>query len=281
MVLMSSALINKKLAAQRVLLAQDWSSWGDISLKSATTLFEVWGLPTVSLPVQLLAAHTGWSKQAPAVSLTSWLEATLQDWSDFSWRGICLGYLGSKALIDLWQAYLSRQARLVILDPAMADQGHLYHGLPPDYVEKFQELLPWADVLTPNVTEAQLLTGRSLNDDQSLQWALQELSGQMRGQQVVITSVRTADQIGCAYLEDQQLVKVMQPYYPRHLFGSGDLFTALLSLLLLANFQFAPAIRQAAYLTAQAVRQTAKSALDVELTAIIAPLLRLRGDSDE
>ncbi|WP_173581557.1 bifunctional hydroxymethylpyrimidine kinase/phosphomethylpyrimidine kinase, partial [Lacticaseibacillus camelliae] len=47
-----------------------------------------------------------------------------------------------------------------LLDPAMADGGKLYSGFDDAYVAAMRALIPQASVITPNLTEAQLLLGQ-------------------------------------------------------------------------------------------------------------------------
>ncbi|WP_182437952.1 PfkB family carbohydrate kinase [Bombilactobacillus bombi] len=266
---------------KRFLLAQDWSSWGDISLQTASALFQLWGLPTVSLPVKLLAAHTGWDKQAPSIDLNAWVQQTLDHWQMVQWSGIYLGYLGSNSLIDLWLSYLKQQSCPIILDPAMADHGKLYHGLSAHYVDRQKQLLPLVDVLTPNLTEAQLLVGFPITDADTLKQALQSLAQQLRGHHVVITSVAYKNQLGCAYLDGQKTRLILQPRQPRQLFGSGDLFTSLLAIFIFTGAPFETAVVQATKLTTLALQRTALTSRDIQIATIIPDLLRLRDDNHE
>lgn len=261
---------------KRTLLAQDWSVWGDISLKTATTLFQVWGLPAVSLPVKLLAAHPGWAAQTPQQDVTAWLQRVLDYWQQQAWSRIYLGYLGSPAVVEVWQRYLATAACPVILDPAMADQGQLYQGLDVNYVHAISGLLPYVDVLTPNISEAQFLVGFPIIDHDSLSRALHLLAAQMRGSQVIITSIQQDQQIGCAFLNQGVVQTSLYPQQRRTLFGSGDLFTTLVVLFLAADFSFAAAVQQATRLTTLAVKQTPFSARDIQVAAIIPALLELK-----
>lgn len=264
---------------KRTLLAEDWSALGDISLKTAVTLFQVWGLPAVSLPVKLLAAHPGWDVQAPQHDLTSWLQSVLHYWQYQSWSGIYLGYLGSRAVIDVWKQYLLTATCPVILDPVMADHGQLYQGLDVNYVHAISQLLPYVDVLTPNISEAQFLVGFPISNHDSLIRALHLLAAQMHSSRVIITSIQQNQEIGCAFLNKGTVHTILYPRQQRTLFGSGDLLTALLVLFLAAGFSFSVAVKQATRLTTLAVKKTPTSALDIQAAAIIPALLELKDDN--
>ncbi|NVY96369.1 bifunctional hydroxymethylpyrimidine kinase/phosphomethylpyrimidine kinase [Lactobacillus sp. DCY120] len=258
------------------LVAEDWSCLGRISLQTATTIFQIWGLPTTYFPVHLLAAHPGWDPNAPQLDLTAWLEETLTYWHNRVFKGAYLGYLGSIAVTHLWQQFLEDCSGLVLLDPAMADHGQLYPGFDEDYVQAQRELLTVADVLTPNLSEAELLLKQSITTDTDLTAALVSLTRQIRGDKVIITSVHEGQQIGCAYLEHQQLRKVLHPRNPHNFTGTGDLFSSLLACLLFSGWQWQQAIVQATALTAEAVNLTPATAVDVDLTAIIPRFWRLK-----
>ena len=56
----------------------------------------------------------------------------------------------------------------------MGDHGRTYSSITETHVQKMKELLPLADIITPNITESCLLTGTPWKDGE---WTLQELSG--------------------------------------------------------------------------------------------------------
>ena len=56
----------------------------------------------------------------------------------------------------------------------MGDHGRAYSSITETHVQKMKELLPLADIITPNITESCLLTGTPWKDGE---WTLQELSG--------------------------------------------------------------------------------------------------------
>ncbi|UQS81938.1 PfkB family carbohydrate kinase [Bombilactobacillus folatiphilus] len=259
------------------LIAEDWSSWGNISLQSATTIFQILGIASVKLPVNLLATHPGHDVNAPQLPLDHWLATVLDYWSDVEFSGLALGYLGNQALIELWVQYLvQHQLPLVVIDPAMADHGKLYGSLPADYVQWQRKLLPFADVLTPNLTEAELLLDQKVTTKTQLREALLALQQQIHGQDVVITSVRMQDQIGCAYLDGECLRTIFYPAAPSGHAGSGDLFTSILAGSLHKGASFVDAVQQATQMTTKAVAQTPATELDLQLTPIIDDLQELR-----
>ena len=72
------------------------------------------------------------------------------------------GYLASEAqgkLLERAIELLKNDETLVIVDPAMADNGKYYANLGDWMAECFRRLIKKANIITPNITEACLLTG--------------------------------------------------------------------------------------------------------------------------
>jgi len=71
-------------------------------------------------------------------------------------------------------SYYSTNALKVLCDPVMGDDGSLY--VPETFVAKYRDnLLPLADITTPNQTEAELLTGVTITDLASARLACNKL----------------------------------------------------------------------------------------------------------
>lgn len=85
-----------------------------------------------------------------------------------AFQGIATGYLGSIHQIDLVEDFLRRFDRpetIVLVDPVMGDYGALYPTYSQELAENVGRLLPYADILTPNLTEACILTGTDYRPD--------------------------------------------------------------------------------------------------------------------
>lgn len=259
------------------LVAEDWSSWGSMSLQVATTVLQNLGIPSVSLPVNLLATHPGHDVQAPKLDVSQWLQQVLTYWDQVAFSGLALGYLGTKQLVTIWQKYLANHhLPLVVIDPAMADNGRLYGLLNHDYVKAQRQLLPFADVLTPNFTEAQLLLDTTITTSNQLGQALKQLTQQIKGNKVVITGVANQDKVGCVYLMAGKLQYLAYPKAQHSVSGSGDLFTSILAGCLLQQMDWLQAVQTATRLTTKAVTLTPTKQSDVQVATIAADLEQLR-----
>ena len=71
-----------------------------------------------------------------------------------------IGLLGNVEIIEVVKAFCQRNAKQfpIILDPVMAFKES-EHALKQTYLQKLIELFPFADLITPNLIETQLLLG--------------------------------------------------------------------------------------------------------------------------
>ena len=110
------------------------------------------------------------------------------------------GYMGSVAFLEAVIAHLDlilqhSPAIQFVCDPVMGDEGSLY--VPAEFVALYRDrLVPRCHLVTPNQTEAQLLTGLAIACLADARRAC-ELLHDMGPRQVVITSFNvSADQLG-------------------------------------------------------------------------------------
>ena len=145
-----------------------------------------------------------------------------------------------------------KEGLLVMTDPIMADEGKLYNGVTEETVENMRRLIGVADVIVPNLTEAEFLTGlyegqQSLTRDQVRRVidALREFGPRS----VVITSGQQAEtgehavwgydhRAGEYFCIPFQFIDVHFP-------GTGDMFSAVLVGELLGGTAFQGAVRRA------------------------------------
>lgn len=158
------------MSYKRVLTVQDISCIGQCSLTVALPILSVCGHETVVLPSAVLSSHTGGFRGNTFRDLTEDFPDIRKHWcrEGIFFDAIYTGYLGSEKQIDYVRELIRTTKKAgtpVIVDPAMADNGKLYSGFTPAYVEHMKQLCAEADYLLPNITEACLLTGMDYRAD--------------------------------------------------------------------------------------------------------------------
>lgn len=224
-----------------ILVAEDLSAVGGISLSAALPVLTAMQYDVAALPTSLLSTHTSGYGQPAVVDLSDWLPAVFKHWTDaqLDFDHALIGYVGSVELCRLLKTYLEKQRlSLLVVDPVLGDLGKLYSGFDETYVAAMRELIQTADVILPNVTEASLLTGRTYQQQPELKATLQALQALLKpGAHAVITDVRRGERIGCAWIDELDQVQFIgQPLLPGHYNGTGDTLAAAIAGLMGRGF---------------------------------------------
>jgi len=99
--------------------------------------------------------------------------------SDVRVDGVKIGMLSNATIIrTVYKVLAKYRPRIVVLDPVMVSKsGH--HLLNPKAVEiLIEELLPLAKVVTPNIPEAEVLSGLKIHDDKDMELAAKLIHAQ-------------------------------------------------------------------------------------------------------
>lgn len=151
------------MAYRRILTVQDISCLGQCSTTVSLPILSACGHETCVLPTMVLSTHTGGLGTPTRRDLTADMLPIAVHWKQQGITFDCIytGYLGKpeqvKLVSQIADDLLCPSGKLIV-DPAMADHGHLYGSIGPEYVEAIGELCRRADVILPNITEACLLT---------------------------------------------------------------------------------------------------------------------------
>ncbi|WP_436676446.1 PfkB family carbohydrate kinase [Lactiplantibacillus plantarum] len=244
-----------------MLVAEDLSAVGGISLSSALPVLTAMQYDVAALPTSLLSTHTSGYGTPAVVDLSTWLPQVFAHWTraQLHFDQALIGYVGSVALCQQITTYLEQQTlSLLVVDPVLGDLGQLYQGFDQDYVAAMRQLIQQADVILPNTTEAALLTGAPYQVTPDLEVILPALQAQLKtGAHAVITDVQRADQIGCAWLDEAGHVQYCGArLLPGHYNGTGDTLAAVIAGLLGRGYALAPTLARANQWLNMAVAET-------------------------
>lgn len=257
------------------LIAEDLSAVGNISMTEALPILAAFGQRPVPLPTVVLSAQTEGLGEPAKLQTASWLEQTNQQWreiTDLRFDQALIGYVGNVAALTAVQQLLTTwQPMEVVLDPVLGDHGKLYPGLDANYVSALSSLLELGTVLTPNLTELEILSGVNLTvvDNEHLQRALQTLNQKLPNpKQIIVTGVKRQNQIGSFWLADGKLQSYFVKYLPRHFSGAGDAFAAILTGYLGRGSTLADSVQQTMNTLQLAMNATLESDYDSGLDLV-------------
>lgn len=251
---------------KRIASIQDFSCIGSCSQTIALPVLSAMGVECAALPTALLSAHTAFDGFV-SLDLTPQLPAIMAHWRAMHLRfdAVYTGYLASAEQVGLVGALLDgmgERPALTLIDPVMGDNGALYAGFSDAFPQAMRALCGRADVMTPNVTEACLLTGTAYSpvQDAAQTRRLLERLLELGCRAAVLTGLRVDGDMAVAALQrDGTGTLVRTSYIPEVFHGTGDLFASTCAGALVQGAPLERAVRLAADYVALTLRRTVQA----------------------
>lgn len=220
---------------KRIITIQDISCVGRCSLTVALPIISAAGVECGVLPTAVLSTHTAFDKFT-FCDLTDEIEPISKTFSDLGIDFDCIytGYLGSfrqLALVDDFISTHKKENTLVVIDPAMADNGVLYKGFTPEFAKAMANLVRHADLVIPNLTEACFMLDVPYTEDYDEDYIkdiLVRLTG-LGAKCAALTGITFDNKTLGAYSYDSETGKFFyyaNNYLPVRYHGTGDIFAS-------------------------------------------------------
>ena len=248
----------------RVAAVHDLCGYGKCSLGIAIPVLSAAGIDVCPVPTSLFSAHTRFPKfymHDTTPMLGDYLDAWREEGIELD--GIYSGFLGSAEQVDaILRLYREYPGALRIVDPVMGDGGAKYPTYTDEMCEAMKGLVDDADLLTPNLTEASILTGIPYEgqdvDEAYVRRVMDALFG-MGAKAVVIKGVvHEGEQIIRNYVavSGGEMEEVSGELLPYMLHGTGDLFASGLTAAVYAGESLSASVEFACALVRHAMQIT-------------------------
>jgi len=254
---------------KRIAAIHDISGLGKCSLTVALPVISASGVECSCIPTALLSTHTGGFTGYTFRDLSDELLPIAGHWKreGIVFDGIYSGYLASaeqgrmlESVIDI----LADESTKIIVDPVMADNGEYYCNHGREMCLAFRRLCARADIITPNVTEAALLTDNEYfegpHDDEYIDRLFRGLEKYCSGI-IAITSIRSkSGMVGVAALNTRTGERYVaeRPVSPGVFYGTGDLFASAFAALTIRGAGLSDAIGTALSLVGDSIDRTVR-----------------------
>lgn len=241
-------MIPKKLA-----MINDIAGFGRCSTTVSLPIISAMGVQVCPVPTSVFSNHTGFPS-FQFLDLTENMKAYFAQWEamNLSFDGIYCGFLGSMEQIEIVGAFLEKQKKnhsFVIIDPVMGDNGHAYSTITKEHCEEMRNLIYKADIITPNLTEACLLTGTPYDehmDKATLQVVAYRLHS-MGPSHIVITGIKNNDCFLNYIFQNGKEPSVYQvPVSGESRPGTGDVFASIIAGDAMNQVDFEHSVKRAA-----------------------------------
>lgn len=271
------------LSTKRVLAIHDMCSFGRCSLTAAIPVISAMGIQVCPFPTALFSNNLTYGDYT-FTDFTPHMTGFMDKWQHlgFSYDAVYSGFLADAGQIAIVTDAIRRFAKkdtLVIVDPAMADNGALYPVFTPDIITEMRKLIRQATIITPNYTEACLLLdipyAETIPQTKYIMSLCRKLAD-LGPKQVVITSVPAPHEeikVVSYDTETASFDECTTSRIPFSTCGTGDLFASVLTGAVLNNCTLHGAVQEAMDFVSYAIEYTYQSGSDYREGVQVEPCL--------
>lgn len=238
---------------KKIAVINDLSGFGRCSLAVAIPVISHLKVQCCPVPTSIFSNHTGF-KEYFFDDYTDKMQEYIEYWKKLGleFEGISSGFLGSKKQIEIVKKFIvdfkSKRTK-VIVDPVMGDNGRKYATYTKEMCDAMNELVEYADILTPNLTEACILTGVDYKQEG---WKVKELIAMakalsIRGPEgVVITGIPWGSFVANLVYQDGQEHKIVKTHrVGNERSGTGDVFSSIIAADAVNGVEFYQSVKKA------------------------------------
>ena len=253
---------------KRIALINDITGFGRCSIAVMTPIVSAMKIQAVTIPTAILSTHT----QFPIYyfdDYTPRMKDYIQTYKDLNleFDAIATGFLGSKEQVDIVIDFIQNFKKgnaFVLVDPVMGDHGQLYATYTEEMCNKMRELVKYADLMTPNLTELATLVGKPFPKElptfDELNLMCEELSKQGPNH-IVVTGIPYNEKQILNFIynknEDYQIVVVERIGKDRC--GTGDVIASVIAGSYLNGYSFYESVKKATHFASQCIAYCEKT----------------------
>ena len=237
---------------KKIAVINDFSGFGRCSIAVALPVISMLKVQCCPLPTSIFSNHTGFPSYF-FEDYTSRMVPYMQEWKklDLHFNGICSGFLGSKEQIEIVKKFFKEfktEETQIIVDPVMGDYGKPYPTYTEEMCGEMKKLVEFADILTPNVTEACVLTDTPYKE----KWKIEEIQEmaekihKMGPKKIAITGIVQGRFIANFCYEEGQQPKVLRTHKEgTQRSGTGDIFASIIAADAVNGVPFYKSVKKA------------------------------------
>ena len=238
---------------KKIAVLGDLTGFGRCSLAVSIPVISKLKIQCCPVPTAILSNHTAF----PSCFFDDYTNR-FRDYTDewkklgLTFSGIYSGYLGSEEQFRLVEDFIHdfrTKDTIIAVDPVMGDNGLAYSGFSEKEFRAMKKLVSEADIITPNLTEACILTDTPYRKSG---WRMKELDALIRTLhdmgpgKVVITGIPQGSFIACLCYEDGNVEKLTRQYrLGDQRFGTGDIFASVIIADAVNKVPFPASVRRA------------------------------------
>ena len=237
---------------KRAALINDLCGYGKTSLAVSVPILTVMGINASPMPTAILSAHTGYCEFF-FDDYTDKMEPFYKKWAELGaeFDMIYSGFLGSEKQIHIISKMADTFKAPLLIDPVMGDNGKLYITYTKKMCDEMRLLCEKAYIITPNLTEACLLSDMEYKGENiPLSYAneiLNALKGKLKNvNHIVITGIKENSFTYNAIYDEGEIKFTKNRLCDCYFDGTGDVFASIVCGKTLLGKNFYESVKDAA-----------------------------------
>lgn len=248
---------------KKIALINDLSGFGKCSITVELPIISAMGVQCCPIPTSIFSNHTGYESFF-FEDYTDKMEPYFEEWKklDLQFEGICTGFLASARQIEIVESFFRQfktDKTIVVVDPVMGDYGEIYPSYEKETCEKMKRLIPYANIMTPNLTEACILTDTPYQE----KWTEKEILGlaeklsALGPEKIVITGI-----VQGKFIANLCYEKGKEPQFLRcekvgtQRAGTGDIFCSIVAADAVNGVPFGESVKKASTFLKKCIART-------------------------
>lgn len=235
----------------RLAMINSFAGFGRCSTTVSLPVISAMGVQVCPVPTSVLSNHLAYPKHS-FLDFTPHMNEYLKVWKElaFTFDGLYCGFLGNVDQIKVVKDFIDSFApKFFLLDPVMGDNGRTYSSVTVQHVAALRKLLRMATLITPNLTEACLLSDMPYHEgafsDRELRTLCEQLASICSGD-IVITGIPGEASVKNIIWQKGTYTTLETPLAGGSHHGTGDIFASILAADSLFGRDLVSSVKKAA-----------------------------------
>ena len=244
----------------KILVFNDYCVVGNMALKANISVLTQNGHEVFGLPTKIFSSNMSY-KDYISFYMPNFSEIVKKVFGIKKVDAIYIGFIDNDEVFVIIKEILQNFKGKVILDPILGDNGVKYSGTTAKQISFYRELLNFADIVTPNLTEAILLTEYNKIFSEIKKEDVEKIASnllEMGAKQIIIKSFEKNDILNTLYISETSIKWFESEKIDIKICGTGDVFSSLVASALTKGEKLENSIDKIQKLLAENIKKQEK-----------------------
>lgn len=215
----------------KILVFNDYCVVGNMAMKANISVLSQNGHEVFGVPTKIFLSNMSY-KDYISFDMPNFSEVAKKIIEIKDVDAIYIGFIDNEETFEIIKEILQKFKGKVILDPILGDNGVKYSGTKSEQITFYKELLKFADVVTPNLMEAMLLTNYNKNFSEIEREDVEKIAKnllEMGVKQIIIKSFEKNNILNTLCFSENTIKWFESKKIDIKICGTGDVFSSLVT----------------------------------------------------